>query len=178
MFGFPAAHSDLVGDSSSHPAVPCQLDRTTEKGAKEFCGNQLLKRDKSSYVPPAASDVRSETDYAQCLLNINAGDLNGSLICCGMKFQKDCFFIGGDTVRTNTNVGAGETSALYRTARFGNFSYKLATIKPGNYVVVLHLAEIMFETLPSGRRTFDVFIQEEKVKKHLRTQTSHFFSCS
>ncbi|GMP66311.1 hypothetical protein CsSME_00026718 [Camellia sinensis var. sinensis] len=77
--------------------------------------------------------------------------LNKSLPVIRTKFLEDSCFNGGDTMRTDTKIGDGGLG-LYQTARFGNFSYQLKTMESGNYIVDLHLAEIVFTDGPPGMR--------------------------
>ncbi|KAF8391035.1 hypothetical protein HHK36_023335 [Tetracentron sinense] len=97
------------------------------------------------------------------VLSINAGGINMAVISGGINYQEDSFFSGGDVMTTDATIGDSEGLSLYQTARFGNFSYKFQSLEAGNYLVDLHLAEIVFTEGPSGMRIFDVFIQEEKV---------------
>ncbi|XP_052179062.1 kinesin-like protein KIN-14Q [Diospyros lotus] len=96
------------------------------------------------------------------VLSINSGSTYGYTALDGTKFLEDSWFTGGDTITTDTKVGNGEELVLYQTARFGNFSYHLKTQESGNYIVDLHLAEIVFTDGPPGMRVFDVYIQEKK----------------
>ncbi|KAF5948728.1 hypothetical protein HYC85_014685 [Camellia sinensis] len=95
------------------------------------------------------------------VISINSGSLDDTMILGGTKFLEDSCFNGGDTIRTDTKIGDGGLG-LYQTARFGNFSYQLKTMESGNYIVDLHLAEIVFTDGPPGMRVFDVYIQEQK----------------
>ncbi|KAI8005885.1 Kinesin-like protein KIN-14Q [Camellia lanceoleosa] len=95
------------------------------------------------------------------VISINSGSLDGTTILGGTKFLEDSCFNGGDTIRTDAKIGDGGLG-LYQTARFGNFSYQLKTMESGNYIVDLHLAEIVFTDGPPGMRVFDVYIQEQK----------------
>ncbi|KAF7141639.1 hypothetical protein RHSIM_Rhsim06G0183600 [Rhododendron simsii] len=97
------------------------------------------------------------------VIGINAGSLEGTMTLDGANFKEDSCFTGGDTLRTETKIGDGEGLAVYQTARFGNFSYQFKTLERGNYIVDLHLAEIVFTDGPPGMRVFDVYIQEQKV---------------
>ncbi|KAK3000639.1 hypothetical protein RJ639_020766 [Escallonia herrerae] len=65
-------------------------------------------------------------------------------------------------MRTDATIGDGE-GLIYQTARFGNFAYNFKNLESGNYIVDLHLAEIVYTHGPPGLRVFHVFIQEQKV---------------
>ncbi|KAJ4981530.1 hypothetical protein NE237_032367 [Protea cynaroides] len=96
------------------------------------------------------------------VLNINAG--GDSVNSDGVDFLEDMFFTCGDVIRTDAIIEDGnECLALYQSARFGNFSYEVQNLEPGNYHVDLHLAEIIFTNGPPGMRIFNVFMQEKKV---------------
>ncbi|OAY69572.1 Kinesin-like protein KIFC3 [Ananas comosus] len=96
-------------------------------------------------------------------LNINVGGIDDSVAYEGLEFQKDNFYTGGDTIRTDAPIGDGKVVLLYQSARIGNFSYKFENFDAGEYLVDLHFVEIVYTDGPPGMRIFDVFIQEEKV---------------
>lgn len=100
------------------------------------------------------------------VISINVGGMDGTASLGGVGFQEDVFFIGGDVIKTEARIGDGEGLELYQSARFGNFSYKFQSLVAGNYSVDLHLAEIIFTEGPPGMRIFNVFIQEEKVRRN------------
>lgn len=97
-------------------------------------------------------------------LSINAGGTKNSVVCGSLDFQRDNFFTGGYDISTDVQIGDDKKgAALYQSARIGDFSYKFPKLQPGEYLLDLHFAEIVFTNGPSGMRIFDVFIQEEKV---------------
>lgn len=84
----------------------------------------------------------------------------------GMNVESDRYFEGGDVLRTDESIiDGGDMAVLYQSARFGNFSYRIGNLSPGDYLVDLHFAEIVTANGPKGMRVFDVFMQEEKVRK-------------
>ncbi|XP_041018654.1 kinesin-like protein KIN-14R isoform X1 [Juglans microcarpa x Juglans regia] len=86
----------------------------------------------------------------------------------GIQFQHDCFFQGGDVLRTDeTIIESGDIPSLYQSARVGNFCYIFNNLSPGDYFVDLQFAEIINTNGPRGMRVFDVFMQEEKVLSEL-----------
>ncbi|KAG6705133.1 hypothetical protein I3842_07G166200 [Carya illinoinensis] len=86
----------------------------------------------------------------------------------GIQFQQDCFFQGGDVLRTDeTIIEGGDIPSLYQSARVGNFCYIFNNLSPGDYFVDLQFAEIINTNGPRGMRVFDVFMQEEKVLSEL-----------
>ncbi|KAJ0085760.1 hypothetical protein Patl1_08690 [Pistacia atlantica] len=81
-----------------------------------------------------------------------------------VDLESDCYFEGGEVLRTNENIiDGGDMPSIYQCARFGNFSYRFRNLCPGNYLVDLHFAEIVNTNGPKGMRVFDVFMQDEKV---------------
>ncbi|WOL07891.1 hypothetical protein Cni_G16641 [Canna indica] len=95
-------------------------------------------------------------------LSVNAGCLDESVVCGGIDFRKDKFYSGGDTIQIDPAIGDGR-HGLYHSARFGNMTYHFPELEAGAYLVDLHFAEIIFTEGPSGKRIFDVFMQNEKV---------------
>ncbi|CAH2068556.1 unnamed protein product, partial [Thlaspi arvense] len=94
---------------------------------------------------------------------INSGSLDEAAMLAGTNFLGDSFFSGGDTIRTDNEIGDGAEMNLYQTARLGNFSYNLNALERGNYLVDLYLAEIVFTNGPPGMRVFNVYLQEQEV---------------
>ncbi|XP_048330983.1 kinesin-like protein KIN-14R [Ziziphus jujuba] len=113
--------------------------------------------------------VHSTSSAGNTMLLVNAGgeapmerrDLD-------IQVLNDRFFHGGDVLRTDENIAEGGSMPwIYQSARFGNFSYRFENIPPGEYLVDLHFAEIIYTNGPKGMRLFDVFMQEEKVLSEL-----------
>ncbi|MEX2592749.1 MAG: malectin domain-containing carbohydrate-binding protein [Anditalea sp.] len=110
----------------------------------------------------SASDLfmLSVESEATTAVRINAG--GGELIAFGATFVADQAFSGG-RVFTNSNITdiAGTTSDdLYKSERFGNFSYNFP-VQTGTYTVRLHFAEIYFGATGAGtggvgKRVFNV----------------------
>ncbi|MCL7031522.1 hypothetical protein MKW94_016154 [Papaver nudicaule] len=68
------------------------------------------------------------------------------------------------STQTSSNMTAGD---LYMTARLAPLSLKYygLCLRPGNYNVRLHFAEIMFPNNGPGKRIFDVSIQGQRLLK-------------
>ncbi|KAL5209895.1 hypothetical protein ABZP36_005518 [Zizania latifolia] len=103
------------------------------------------------------------------VLFINAG--SSSAIEGGepsSMFSYDSFFEGGDAIETSEDIiEGGDYPLLYRSARYGNFSYKFDGLAPGDYFLDLHFAEIVNTSGPKGIREFDVLVQDEKILSEL-----------
>ncbi|PNT78331.1 kinesin-like protein KIN-14E isoform X2 [Brachypodium distachyon] len=103
-----------------------------------------------------------------CVMFVNAG---GCAIEGGdpsVKFSGDTFFEGGDGIETSESIAeGGDYPLLYSSARYGDFSYKFDGLAPGDYYIDLHFAEIVHTDGPKGIRSFDVFVQDEKILSEL-----------
>ncbi|KAK6270380.1 hypothetical protein POUND7_007485 [Theobroma cacao] len=115
-------------------------------------------------LPGTADYVHKEHEHLP-VISINAGCINGAVEVDGVIYSDGGCYVGGDVIRTDSVVGDGVGNSLYNTAQFGDFSYKFSSLESGFYNIDLLFAEIVFTTGPPGIRVFDVFIQQEKVKK-------------
>jgi len=73
----------------------------------------------------------------------------------GQVWSADAGFIGGNTASTTSNIANTLDPKLYRTERWGDFSYQFA-VPNASYNVVLKFAEIYFSK--TGQRIFNVSI--------------------
>ena len=78
----------------------------------------------------------------------------------GQVWSADEDFIGGTAASTTSNISNTTDPTLYRTERYGDFSYQFAVVN-GNYNVVLKFAEIYWTT--TGQRIFNVSINGTQV---------------
>ncbi|XP_028553998.1 kinesin-like protein KIN-14R isoform X3 [Dendrobium catenatum] len=189
--GFSVTFSDLTMPASCSPDVPCEKIQETpdyirkrknieispvelfaeERGLKNRVGLATEKQEKSpeENLPEGISSSEvslkcpQSPEAERSILSLNAGGVDGSVAYNGKTFEQDNFYTGGDIIRTD-DVQAWDDReyALYHSARFGDFSYEFPNLEEGDYLVDLHLAEIVFTNGPSGIRVFDVYIQEEK----------------
>ncbi|KZV44014.1 kinesin motor family protein [Dorcoceras hygrometricum] len=111
-------------------------------------------------VPPLVRE-----DLSEYVIRINVGSSRSLSFQEGLPFSEDRCFSGGDTIKTEDPIisDGKECPSLYQTARFGNFSYLFENLESGIYLVDLHFAEIVFTAGPPGMRTFDIYLQEQKV---------------
>lgn len=108
-------------------------------------------------------------------INCGGGEIEG--VEPSEKVSKDSCFEGGDEIETGEPIaGSGNYTPLYQSARYGTFSYKIDGIATGQYFVDLHFAEIVNTFGPKGLRTFDIFVQEEKVTCSISYQSVQSFS--
>jgi malectin (di-glucose binding ER protein)/glycosyl hydrolase family 26 len=78
----------------------------------------------------------------------------------GQTWQADTGFSGGATSWSGVGIGNSLDSALYDSARFGNFTYAV-NVPNGVYRVVLKFAETYWSS--AGRRVFNVSINNTRV---------------
>ena len=88
------------------------------------------------------------------VLRINAGGpaytaANGSV------FVADQNFFGGFTNSTTSAISGTSDQTLYKTERWGSFSYAIP-VTPGTYDVRLHFVELYFAAPCAGKRIFSI----------------------
>lgn len=76
------------------------------------------------------------------------------------SFAADQYFSGGSAGSSSANIAGTNEPELYRSERYGNFTYALP-VSNGQYTVVLHFAELTWTR--SGQRVFDVAAEGKKV---------------
>ncbi len=101
-------------------------------------------------APPPPGDVVFAT-------NCGGGEV---LAVDGTLYAADTDYSGGRTYTTGDPIADTEDDALYRSERYGNFSYSVPVLN-GDYVVTLHLAEIYWTG--TQKRIFDVLIEDLEV---------------
>ena len=94
---------------------------------------------------------------------INAGG-TAFLASNGITYQADRYFSGGSTYANSSMISNTEDDILYRSERYGNFSYALP-VANGTYEITLRFAEIYH--LASGKRQFDALVEGAEVISNL-----------
>ncbi|MFD1143685.1 malectin domain-containing carbohydrate-binding protein [Larkinella insperata] len=109
----------------------------------------LIRLESNSVDEPVASAVR-----------INAGG-SSYTTSDGRVFSADAYASGGTEFTTSGGADVQQTDedALYRTERYGAFSYNLP-VSNGNYQVTLHFAEVFAKS--AGQRKFNVALEGER----------------
>lgn len=82
----------------------------------------------------------------------------------GAVYLADRWFMGGTVNTTTANIADTSDDALYRSERYGNFTYSLP-LQNGTYTVLLQFAELYWNQ--RNRRIFDVLIEGQQVISNL-----------
>ena len=113
------------------------------------------------YHPPVFSNVMVTVTAAPVHLAIDSGGPAAG------SFVADTAVVGGWTYSTTSKIfTAGVTNpapqAVYRTERYGNFTYTIGKLENGaTYTVRLHFAEIYWDG--AGQRAFNVSLNGQQV---------------
>jgi Malectin domain len=100
---------------------------------------------------------------AQTMFAVNAGGPQYAA-ANGTVYQADTQFTGGNTYTTTAKITNTANQPLYRSERYGNFSYTIP-LANGSYLVTLKFAEIYWTQV--GQRVFNVLAQGTKVVSNL-----------
>ena len=93
---------------------------------------------------------------------INSG--GDSITEGSMLIREDVFYTGGMSTerQDNFNIPGTDQDILYRTFRYGDFHYEIPVPVKGLYTVRLHFCEVTFREGNTGKRIFNVEIENEK----------------
>ena len=79
----------------------------------------------------------------------------------GQTWMPDQYFLSGRKTTGKSPIEGTADPALYRTHRFGNFTYAIPVVEGSQYTITLHFAETWFASPESlggvGSRVFDVY---------------------
>lgn len=85
----------------------------------------------------------------------------------GLEYMGDSFYTGGNSSARTFEIEDTDDDMLYRSERWGDYTYSLPVPEAGNYVATLHFAEIYYQAVTSaggaGSRVFDIYIENELV---------------
>ncbi len=128
-------------------------------------GSYTLRLTVSDSALSSTDDVIVTVNPAQTFtpIRINAG---GPTFADSMTrvWDADRNFSGGQTYSTTAAIGGTVDDPLFRTERFGNFSYNLA-VPSGTYGVTLYFAELYWTS--AGKRVFDVTAEGQLIADNL-----------
>lgn len=137
-----------AGDTSSAAALP-----TTNSSSPEVTSSTLQSSSSQS-----GSDTPLEID-GDVVIAINAGS-NRVARLNGVDFIADSFMSAGQIYETADTISGVSDDLLYQSERYGTSRYDIP-VTNGSYTVVLHFAELYHTA--TGMRSFDVFIENERV---------------
>ncbi|KAK9162820.1 hypothetical protein Syun_003722 [Stephania yunnanensis] len=121
----------------------------------------------SRLIPTGLTEIDSTEDIVM-FVNAGGGSLTEGKGDFLKKLKPDVCFQGGQVSRTEENlIEGGDYASIYQSLRYGNFCYQFDNLRPGDYIIDLHFAEIIYSNGPKGMRVFNVFLQEEKVVSKL-----------
>ena len=83
----------------------------------------------------------------------------------GINYSADNSFTGGSIATVNSPINGTTDPAIYLSERWGNSSYAISGLPPGNYHIVFNFAETYHNA--SGRRIFDVVVEGKTVIDNL-----------
>lgn len=99
---------------------------------------------------------------------LNAGG-GGYTSVSGTVFEGDAYYSGGNSSSRSYEIAATDDDALFRSERWGDFSYTIPLPSPGTYLVELKFAEIYYQAATSsggpGSRVFDIKLQGQVVEE-------------
>jgi N-acetylneuraminic acid mutarotase len=138
----------------------------TTSAAFSAAGTYVLRLTASDSVLSGADEVTVTANSGGgggTQIRINAGG-PAYTDTVGQPWLADVHFTGGQTFATTQPISGTEDDTLYKTERFGNFSYQIP-VANGVYGVILHFAEIYWNA--AGQRLFDVLIEGAPVIANL-----------
>lgn len=87
----------------------------------------------------------------------------------GQMWIPDQYFLSGRRSSGKFPIEGTADPALYKTHRFGNFTYSIPVVEGGRYTITLHFAETWFSSPESlggvGSRVFDVYCNGQTLLK-------------
>ncbi len=121
--------------------------------------------------PQVQANVFPTAPVNQVITRINAGGLLASDAYtdgAGQAWSDDKSFSGGSTfVNSTASISGTSNDKLYRSERWGNWTYNIPVPSAGTYEVKLHFAEIYWKVLTSsggpGKRVFSIQIEGQEV---------------
>ncbi len=108
--------------------------------------------------PPPVNPVKT-VFYA-----INVGSNNAVNVSNDLQYSGDMHFQGGNLANTNDTISGSGLQDVYRTERWGEFSYQLP-LEAGQYDITLQFAEIYWYN--PGERVFSVEVEDIRMVSDL-----------
>jgi hypothetical protein len=119
--------------------------------------------DTSGLESPYSAEVTYKVPGATAGATFFAVNAGGSQYrdATGTLYQADARYSGGTAYRTNVGISGTTDDPLYRSERYGNFSYNIP-VANGSYQVTLKFAELDSK-VRTGRRVFDVLMEGKRI---------------
>lgn len=149
--GFSQADASYYGDSQ-HTSSGLQPNTTYYFRVKTFFGGEA-----SAYSEVVSATTEPE-EAPTVVYAINSGGV-AYTAADGTVFSGDRLVSGGSTYTSSAGISSTEDDLIYRSERYGNFTYELP-ITNGTYEVTLLLAEIYFNE--PNKRVFDVSLEGQE----------------
>ncbi|WP_152206339.1 malectin domain-containing carbohydrate-binding protein [Marinobacter changyiensis] len=155
----PAESSDMDGDGVGDNA---DVDRDGDGFLNE---NDAFPNDATEWLDSDGDGVGDNSDASPygpppgLVMCLNSG--GGAYTSAeGVDFQADAYFSGGNIGNQNHAIAGTEDDPIYRSERYGAFSYNMPVPDVGTYRVDLHFAEIYYQATTNsggpGTRVFRV----------------------
>lgn len=154
--GFVQVDASYYGDSQ-HTSSGLQPNTTYY-----FRVKTLFNGETSAYSEVVSATTEPE-EAPTVVYAINAGGV-AYTATDGTAFSADQLVNGGSTYTSSTSISGTEDDLIYRSERYGNFTYELP-VTNGTYEVSLLLAEIYFNE--PNKRVFDVSFEGQKQVSNL-----------
>ncbi|MGB3777281.1 MAG: malectin domain-containing carbohydrate-binding protein [Tunicatimonas sp.] len=155
--GFSQVDASYFGDSQ-HTSSGLQPNTTYYFRVKTFFNGQ-----ESAYSEVASATTEPVVTVPTTLYAINAGG-PAYTATDGTEFSADQLVSGGRTFTSSAAISGTDDDPIYRSERYGNFTYELP-VANGNYQVTLLFAEIYFNE--PNKRVFDVSLEGQEQVSNL-----------
>lgn len=144
---------DLVKDIGLKKANVVRIENLEVKDGN--LSLELISRKDRAKISGIALFKQAQIE-APADIRINAG--GEALYYRGEEWLSDRYYQGGKTYLDDSKtIGATSRADLYRSERYGTFSYRIPVPKAGQYRLELHFAEIFWEE--EEKRVFDILIE-------------------
>uniref|UniRef100_A0A0E0GFZ2 Kinesin motor domain-containing protein n=1 Tax=Oryza nivara TaxID=4536 RepID=A0A0E0GFZ2_ORYNI len=128
----------MEGEEERCPGEPTPMDFSWTTGWEKAAADD----DEAESAPAPAPPAPSPQEAAESMILVP-----GPRVVLSGLMRGDCR-AGGDAIETSEDiVEGGDYPSLYHSARYGNFSYKIDGLAPGDYFLDLHFAEIILSEL-------------------------------
>jgi hypothetical protein len=153
-----------VSPNSGYRVADVRVDGVSQGALTSYTFNNITASHTLEASFAAAAAPPASPDGTKPLFAINCGGFPYT-DKAGVVYQGDTYFLGGTTYTIREAVAGTEDSYVYRSERFGNFSYNIP-LANGSYKVTLKFAEIYPYTY-AGKRVISVKMEGQSVINNL-----------